>query len=306
MKYHPDASVKAASTCPTYYLLSRREKYVWGLKPSPRRHEVLTPDKMPLYWNRIFCNTFKAIRMSLGIRGAFPEEDPFSPSTHSTGSGTVKERPDMVGQSRSDDSELCHELVSKYGFTEMQMRRAAEHFHLGRSKSGKTIYWMIDDLGHVFDGHIGDTWVTEILKRRYPENAQYIQQKRCLFGLHQISNTVPELVEGAKWPGRPIGIVDNERSAVILSEVYPSLIWLAYVDKYLLLERFEPLQNRTVTLFPRADTNSDYYWSARNVADQVKRYYKAIDIHVSSFLEDHATESQKSRNIDLVDYLFES
>ena len=31
------ASVKVALNCPTYYLLSRREKYVWGLKPSPRR-----------------------------------------------------------------------------------------------------------------------------------------------------------------------------------------------------------------------------------------------------------------------------
>lgn len=233
--------------------------------------------------------------MSLGIQGAFPEEDPFA--------GT--NRPDMVRQSRSDDSELCHELVSKYGFTEMQMRRAAERFHLGRSKSGKTIYWMIDHLGRVYDGHIGDTWVSDLLKLRYPENARYIQQKRCLFGLHQISNTVPEFIEGAKWPGRSIGIVDNERSAVILSEVYPNLVWLAYVNKYLFLDRFEPLQGRTVTLFPRAATYSDYYWSACEVADQVKGYYKTIDIHVSTFLEDHATESQKSRNIDLVDFLFD-
>ena len=295
MMYRSDASVKAASTCPTYYLLSRREKYVWGLKPSPRQPEVLTPDKRPLYWDSIFCHTFKAIRMSLGIQGAFPEEDPFA--------GT--NRPDMVGQSRSDDSELCHELVSKYGFTELQMRRAAERFHLGRSKSGKTIYWMIDHLGRVYDGHIGDTWVSDLLKLRYPENARYIQQKRCLFGLHQISNTVPEFIEGAKWPGRSIGIVDNERSAVILSEVYPNLVWLAYVNQYLFLDRFEPLQGRTVTLFPRAATYSDYYWSACEVADQVSSFYKTIDIHVSTFLEDHATESQKSRNIDLVDFLFD-
>ena len=303
--YRSDASVKAASTCPTYYLLSRREKYVWGLKPSPRQPEVLTPDKRPLYWDSIFCHTFKAIRMSLGIQGAFPEEDPFSPSTHSTGSGTVKERPDMVGQSRSDDSELCHELVSKYGFTELQMRRAAERFHLGRSNSGKTIYWMIDHLGRVYDGHIGDTWVSDLLKLRYPENARYIQQKQCLFGLHQISNSVPQLIEGAKWPGRSIGIVDNERSAVILSEVYPNLVWLAYVNQYLFLDRFEPLQGRTVTLFPRAATYSDYYWSACELADQVSSFYKTIDIHVSTFLEDHATESQKSHNIDLVDFLFD-
>ena len=293
--YRSDASVKAASTCPTYYLLSRREKYVWGLKPSPRQPEVLTPDKRPLYWDRIFCHTFKAIRTSLGIQGAFPDEDPFA--------GT--NRPDMVGQSRSDDSELCHKLVSKYGFTELQMRRAAERFHLGRSKSGKTIYWMIDHLGRVYDGHIGDTWVSNLLKLRTPENARYIQQKRCLFGLHQISNSVPEFIEGAKWPGRSIGIVDNERSAVILSEVYPDLVWLAYVNQYLFLDRFEPLQDRAVTLFPRAATYSDYYWSACEVADQVSSCYKTIDIHVSTFLEDHATESQKSRNIDLVDFLFD-
>ena len=293
--YRSDASVKAASTCPTYYLLSRREKYVWGLKPSPRQPEVLTPDKRPLYWDSIFCHTFKAIRTSLGIQGAFPEEDPFA--------GT--NRPDMVGQSRSDDSDLCHELVSKYGFTELQMRRAAERFHLGRSKSGKTIYWMIDHLGRVYDGHIGDTWVSDLLKLRYPENARYIQQKRCLFGLHQISNTVPEFIEGAKWPGRSIGIVDNECSAVILSEVYPDLVWLAYVNQYLFFDRFEPLQGRTVTLFPRADTDSDYYWSACEVADQVSSCYKTIDIHVSTFLEDHATESQNTHNIDLVDFLFD-
>ena len=40
------ASVKAASNCPTYYLLSRREKYVWGLKPSPRRMAEFLTDKL--------------------------------------------------------------------------------------------------------------------------------------------------------------------------------------------------------------------------------------------------------------------
>jgi hypothetical protein len=34
--------------------------------------------------------------------------------------------------------------------------------------------------------------------------------------------------------------------------------------------------------------------------------YPDIDITVSAFLEDHASETQKVRNIDLVDFLFES
>ena len=262
-----NASVKPASTGPTYYLLSRREKYVWGLKPSPR-----------LKWNDVFCNTFKAIRMRLSI------PDP------------IERHINMVGSARSDDSDLCHDMLSKYGLTEEQMHRAAERFHLGCSKSGKTIYWMIDDLGRVRDGHIGTTWVTDFLKLRYPENAQYIQSERCFFGLHQLGlNRL-----------KPICIVESERSAVILSEIYPDLLWLAYVDIYnLFLDRFEPLQGRTITLFPRADTYREYYWAALELADQVKRCYKTIGITVSRFLEDHASASQKSRHIDLVDYLFE-
>ena len=271
-----DASVKAASTCPTYYLLSRREKYVWGLKPSPRQGILKWPD--------VFCDTFKAIRKRLGI----PDPD--------------EERPGMVAESRSDDSDLCHDMLSKYGFTEDQMHHAAERFHLGCSKSGKAIYWMIDDLGRVNDGHIGTTWVSSLLKLRYPENAKYIQTNICFFGLHQISSVD---LAGPESEGRTIGIVESERSAVILSEVYPSLLWLAHVTKFMFIDRFEPLQGRTVTLFPRTDTNGEYYWAALDLADRVKRSYKTIDIHVSSFLEDHASDSQKSRQIDLVDYLFE-
>ena len=183
MKNPSDASVKPASNCPTYYLLSRREKYVWGLKPSPRQK-----------WSDVFCNTFKAIRKHLGI----PE-----PSERAI---------DMVASARSDDSDLCHEMITKYGFTEEQMHRAAERFKLGRSKSGKTIYWMIDDIGRIHDGHIGTTWVSKLLKLRYPENAQYITPDQCFFGLHQISEI------------KPIGIVESERSAVILSELYPDLL----------------------------------------------------------------------------------
>ena len=249
----------------------------------------------------------------------------------------------IVDDCRSDDSDLCHEMLTTFGFMPDQMHRAAERFHLGSSKSGKTIYWMIDELGICHDGHLGDSWVSTMLKSRYPECAPYIQISHSLFGLHQISEepqagplmvpayqneratggAVASPFEGGlggnapllvRFLGasekmnkfKPIGIVESERSAVLLSELCPELLWMAYsYGSNCTVDKFEPLQGHKITLFPRADPNQEYYISFLELADQVKRAY-AIDISVSSFLDDNATASQKSNNIDLVDYLFQS
>ena len=93
----------------------------------------------------------------------------------------------MIEECRSDDSELCLDLLTKYGFTPEQMHRAAERYKLGKSRSGKTIYWMIDDIGIVRDGHIGTSWVSQMLKTRYSDLAQYVRPEHCLFGQHLLS-----------------------------------------------------------------------------------------------------------------------
>ena len=207
----------------------------------------------------------------------------------------------LIEESRSDDSDLCHEMLTTFGFTQDQMHRAAERFHLGRSKSGKTIYWMIDDIGCTLDGRIGDTWVSTMLKARYPTAAPYVHFDHCLFGLHQIS-------ECDEPTNRimPIGIVESERSAVLLSELCPDLLWLAYIyGSNLNVDSFESLQGRKITLFPRTDSVKETYLSFLELADQVKRCYKDIDISVSRFLEDNANDDQKCREIDLLQYLLE-
>ena len=202
----------------------------------------------------------------------------------------------MIEDCRSDDSGLCHEMLTKYGFTPEQMHRAAERFKLGRSKSGKTIYWMIDDLGIVRDGRIGDSWVSTMLKARYPCAAPYLHIEHCLFGLHQVSMTDTN---------KSIGIVESERTAVILSEVFPDLLWMAYsYPSNFMVNILEPLQGRKVTLYPLADPYMDNYLYCLNLADQATRLYH-LEISVSRFLEDNATGDQKRRKIDILDYLFE-
>ncbi len=205
---------------------------------------------------------------------------------------------DMVEGWRADDSDFCMEVVKKGLLTEAQMHHAASRYLLGKSRSGKTIYWMIDERGTCRDGHIGsgshaaDTWVSTLLKHRIPELAQYFPPtEHCLFGLHLLRE-----VGG-------IGIVESERSAVILSELYPSLLWLATAHPAnATVDRFEPLQGHPITLFPRTDDTMSTYLSWVDLADHAECLYH-LDITVDDTLEKHATPEQKARCIDLVDFI---
>ena len=150
---------------------------MWGSlkRPSLRR------------WDEIFPLTFKAIRKRFSI----PE-----PSEHIVS---------MVNDSRSDDSDFCQEVLSKHWLTEEQMHHAAERYRLGKSRSGKCIFWMIDEIGQVLDGRIGSSWVSEMLKIRYPENAQYITSTHCLFGLHLLNSQAGPLMVPAYQNVRATG-----------------------------------------------------------------------------------------------------
>lgn len=226
----------------------------------------------------LFPYSFKSLREEYNIQG---------PSALS-----------LVDQCRADDSALCLEMMSDpYSLSEAQMHHAAGRYRLGKSHSGKTIYWMIDELGIVLDGHIGTSWVSTMFKNRLPEVAPYIVTKHCLFGLHLISQDESSM---------PISIVESERSAVILSELYPQSLWMAYAYPANFSEcLLAPLQDHRVVLFPDADETMDNYLAFLEIADQARRRYQ-LDVTVSRLLKDRTTPSQKSRHIDLLTFYLES
>lgn len=244
-------------------------------------------------WDEAFPYTFKNLRKKYNI----PEPSELA----------------MVEQCRADDSELCLEMTSApFSLTEAQMHHAASRYLLGKSRSGKTIYWMIDERGNCLDGHVGsdshaaDTWVSQMLKHRYPEIAQYIiVSSHCLFGLHLLDECHPEPVEGSLHLGRDdrsVAIVESERSAVILSELYPQNLWLATVHPANLNEHvLKPLQGHPIIMFPPTDDTKSTFLFWYEVANRARKKYH-LDITVSSLLEDHATPAQKEQNIDLLDY----
>ena len=226
------------------------------------------------------------------------------------------------------DSDLCQEVVCKGWLSEKQIRHAAARYRLGKSKSGKTIYWMIDEMNRVRDGHLGDTWVSSLLKARESQFLQWWHPRHCLFGLHLLcpaesaekadleapANRGTAIMQGDKnlsavsaRPQKIISVVESEASAVILSELFPESIWMAYAyPANMTVDLLEPLQGCTVTIYPQTDPDMEIYLSFFDFADTVRRIYPSIDITIERILEDNATEEQKQRNIDLVDFLFES
>lgn len=220
-------------------------------------------------------------------------------------SPTLKDfqQPDTPMVVVSTDSNFCQETVARGWLTAEQMARAAARYRLGKSRSGKCIFWMIDRQGIVRDGHIGTSWASTMLKNREPELLKHWHPQHCLFGQNLLMEDVKRTLD-FRPQTLDIALVERERSAVILSELFPEQLWLA--SCYLLnltVENLEPLQGHHVTLFPPTDPTMTTYVTWLEVADQAHRQL-GLDISVSSILEDHATPTQKETRIDLVDMLF--
>lgn len=198
----------------------------------------------------------------------------------------------LVAWMRNDNSDVCKELVSNGLLTPAQMYHAARQYELGKSREGKTVFWMIDERHRVCDGMVGDTWASVLLKQCGYLDKEWCP-KHCLFGLHLLAHSHK----------RTIGVVESVRSCIVLSERFPEYLWMATGYLANLNEMaFLPLKGHHVVCFPATDPTGDTYLLWLSVATEARKY--GIDITVSRFLEDHATPEQKEQEIDLVDFLF--
>lgn len=201
----------------------------------------------------------------------------------------------MIEACRADAFDFFQPWIENGRLSVAQMQRACERYYLGKSKSGKAIFWMIDDMMEPLDAHIGEGWISEMLKKREPM-LEYWPVAHCLFGLHLLSLT----------ENKTICVVESEASAVVLSELFPESIWMAYATiGHLTPDLFAPLEGQTVILYPRTDSTLSTYLFFSDLVDQTLRLYD-LDLSVDTTLEDYATAEQKEREIDLVDFLLEN
>ena len=253
-------------------------------------------------WNEIFCHTFKALKQKTEPAVKHPS-DFILPSMP------------MIDVCRANDFDFFQTFIDAGKLTVEHMHNAAERYFLGKTKSGQPIFWMIDDMQTPLDAHIGtDTWISTLLKAREPL-LKYWQVQHCLFGLHLLTNTnLTNLTNKAdscnschSWSEKtPICVVESEQSAVVLSELFPECIWMAYATTlHLTVDLFAPLEGHTVTIYPRTDPTLSTFLFFEELADVVMRQYD-IDISIDSTLEDYATAHQKERCIDILDFILES
>ena len=238
----------------------------------------------------------------------------------------------------SMDSQFCEAVVCCGYLTQEQMLHAACLYRLGASRQGGVIFWQIDQEGRVHDGkvmyYLSDchrnkahkpTWVSYLLRRRDPFPNAAHETSHCFFGLHLMSEkratlgTDPSVQQSEKRKVKSekcnphcctVAVVEAEKTAVILSELYPQYIWLASGGLgEVQPDKFRALRGCKVILFPDTDPDGIAYSRWSNAAEEVMRsvfWEGSPPIRVSRILEDHATEEQKRRKIDLVDFITES
>jgi len=95
--------------------------------------------------------------------------------------------------------------------------------------------------------------------------------------------------------------VEAEKTAVILSELFPAYLWLATggLNELSTIKLF-PLRHYRVVLFPDTDEHHQAYSLWYETAQKARRDL-GVHCFVSPILERRATAEQKARKIDLVD-----
>ena len=235
----------------------------------------------------------------------------------------------MIDACRAEDFDFFLPWLETGRLSPEQMHHAAARYLLGKTKSGQPIFWMVDDILRPLDARIGHTWMSALLKEREPL-LQNWRVDHCLFGLHLLSHPDDSCYSCNSCSDQPtnpchpfhqcskqltypcsshhsvVSIVESESSAVVLSELFPESLWLAYVSAtHLSPDLFAPLQGRTVVLYPRTDPSLSTYLFFNDLAALTRQQYPSINLTVDSILEEHATAEQKDRCIDLLDFLYE-
>lgn len=244
----------------------------------------------------------------------------------------------------SAESQFCKALLANGYLTERQLQRAVWQYRLGATKTGRVIFWQINEHDEICEGKVmsylpdchrdkrhNPTWVGHLLSLRYGWGR--LPSRHCFFGLHLLGRPPLSPPVGGGWlPSvyppptgnvhknsfpptggdrgdlSPIAIVEAEKTAVILSARYPQYIWLAAGGLgEVQPDKFRPLKGRHIIMFPDTDPDGIAFkrWSdAANLVMQQLFWEDSPPIRVSPILEQQATSEQKKKKIDLVDFLF--
>lgn len=174
---------------------------------------------------------------------------------------------------------------------------AVSSYLIGTHKTGKTIFWQIDQKRRIrtgkaiaYDRNTGRRYKHTNPFFLHPKDGFELQQ--CFFGEHLL----------AKNPDLPIAITEAEKSAVIASlckGVFPEMVWLACGGKsHLTANRIETLgRDRRFILYPDADGFDKW----QGIALEASK--RGMKVSISSLIERFSAEAERKSGYDIADYL---
>ena len=158
-----------------------------------------------------------------------------------------------------------------------------------------------DETNHTIKN--GTDFIHSIIERSSNPMPDWIQSYNenelkvsCLFGEHLLN----------KYPQNPIALVEAPKTAIIGTLYYGlpitpnQLLWLAVYNKSSLsLEKCKVLKGRKVALYPDLNAFDDWSDRAKIIFEQLigSQYI------VSDLLESNANETDRTKGLDLADYL---
>ncbi|WP_183560620.1 DUF6371 domain-containing protein [Mucilaginibacter sp. SP1R1] len=191
-----------------------------------------------------------------------------------------------------DDNNLFKYLCTKFP-ADIVAGRFQEYF-IGTHRNW-CIFWQVDARGGVRSGKYINyhpnghrdkdsktSWhhnSTKEYKPLYPD----FNLQQCLFGEHLV----------ARYPRRPIAIVESEKTALIASLIIDKYTWLSCCMKGgLNASKLASVANRSITLFP--DLGAFDEWRVKATE---------FNLNISDHIERIATDDDRGRGLDLADFL---
>ena len=199
-----------------------------------------------------------------------------------------------------ESNNLVQWLLKQFDLVTVQSLIA--NYHIGTSNhwKGASIFWQIDFSGKIrggkvmlYDAKTGRrvkeptnhiTWIHSVM------GLSDFKLNQCLFGEHLLNQN----------PDKLVGVVESEKTCLIATTFFPDLIWLATGGlSQLSAEKCKNLKGRRVVLFP--DLGAFDKWLEK--AEMLEKKVPGLVIKVSRLLEDRAHSEEKSKGLDLADYL---
>lgn len=198
----------------------------------------------------------------------------------------------LIGSSKYWKDATAFWFVDK----ELKIRQVkVMHYTIGidkinRTKSNQVAYkWSDKDNTYFEDIDKNDKIIKAGKKILNNKDANLLD---CFFGEHLLE----------VYPKKQVAIVESEKTAIICSVYYPKYVWIATGGtngcKWTEREVCTVLKGREIVLFP--DLNCFEKWSQK--AKEIKAIV-SCKISVSTFLEQNATETERSNGYDLVDFI---